>query len=72
MARRIKLSPFSFYKLKSLKLEVVIYEESMQMMMLLLKYSPNLEVLKLWSDEVTVVIVLTNSSVENLFLLYGS
>lgn len=72
VARRIKLSPFSFYKLKSLKLEVVIYEESMQMMMLLLKYSPNLEVLKLWSDEVTVVIVLTNSSVENLFLLYGS
>lgn len=51
VARRIKLSPFSFYKLKSLKLEVVIYEESMQMMMLLLKYSPNLEVLKLWSDE---------------------
>ncbi|KAH0687866.1 hypothetical protein KY285_018463 [Solanum tuberosum] len=51
VARRIKLSPFSFYKLKFLKLEVVIHEESMQIMMLLLKYSPNLEVLKLWSDE---------------------
>ncbi|KAF3637953.1 putative ankyrin repeat-containing protein-like [Capsicum annuum] len=43
--------PVSFYKLKSLKLEVVIHEESMQVMILLLKYSPNLEVLKLWSDE---------------------
>ncbi|KAG5627086.1 hypothetical protein H5410_012304, partial [Solanum commersonii] len=51
VARRIKLSPVSFDKLKSLKLEVVIHEESMQIMILLLKYSPNLEVLKLWSDE---------------------
>lgn len=64
--------PVSFYKLKSLKLEVVIHEESMQVMILLLKYSPNLEVLKLWSDEVMIVIVFTNSFVENVFLLYGS
>ncbi|PHT60608.1 hypothetical protein CQW23_02971 [Capsicum baccatum] len=37
--------------LKSLKLEVRVDEDFMQVMTLLLKYSPNLEVLKLWSDE---------------------
>ncbi|XP_060219003.1 uncharacterized protein LOC132645815 isoform X1 [Lycium barbarum] len=51
VARTVRLSPVSFYKLKSLKLEVVIHEESMQVMILLLKYSTNMEVLKLWSDE---------------------
>ncbi|PHT95352.1 hypothetical protein T459_03234 [Capsicum annuum] len=37
--------------LKSLKLELRVDEDFMQVMTLLLKYSPNLEVLKLWSDE---------------------
>ncbi|KAK4379496.1 hypothetical protein RND71_001358 [Anisodus tanguticus] len=46
-----RLSPVSFYKLKSLKLEMGVDQDCMQVMILLLKYSPNLEVLKLWSDE---------------------
>ncbi|XP_070033214.1 uncharacterized protein [Nicotiana tomentosiformis] len=50
-AGKVKLSPISFYKLKSLKLYVDVDEDFMQVMILLLKYSPNLEVLKLWSDE---------------------
>ncbi|XP_019244698.1 PREDICTED: F-box/FBD/LRR-repeat protein At3g26920-like isoform X1 [Nicotiana attenuata] len=50
-ARTVRLSPVSFYKLKSLRLDVEVDEELMQVMILLLKSSPNLEVLKLWSDE---------------------
>ncbi|XP_059310710.1 LOW QUALITY PROTEIN: F-box/FBD/LRR-repeat protein At3g52680-like [Lycium ferocissimum] len=50
-ARKERLSPLSFYKLKSLKLFVDVDEDFMQVMILLLKYAPNLEVLKLWSDE---------------------
>ncbi|TMW87908.1 hypothetical protein EJD97_019295 [Solanum chilense] len=43
--------PVTFYKLKSLKLAVAIDESCMEIMMLLLKHSPNLEVLNLFSDE---------------------
>ncbi|XP_009797778.1 putative FBD-associated F-box protein At3g50710 [Nicotiana tabacum] len=49
--RTVRLAPISFYKLKILKLYVDVDEDFMQAMILLLKYSPNLEVLKLWSDE---------------------
>lgn len=44
--------PVTFYKLKSLKLSVAIDEICMEVMMLFLKHSPNLEVLKLFSDEI--------------------
>ncbi|WMV44449.1 hypothetical protein MTR67_037834 [Solanum verrucosum] len=43
--------PVTFYKLKCLKLAVAIDESCMEVMMLLLKHSPNLEVLDLFSDE---------------------
>uniref|UniRef100_M1CY56 F-box family protein n=1 Tax=Solanum tuberosum TaxID=4113 RepID=M1CY56_SOLTU len=46
------LSPICFNKLKSLKLKLGVDEDCMQVMIRLLKYSPNLEVLKLWCDEV--------------------
>ncbi|KAG5598833.1 hypothetical protein H5410_030203 [Solanum commersonii] len=45
------LSPICFIKLKSLKLKLGVDEDCMQVMIRLLKYSPNLEVLKLWCDE---------------------
>ncbi|KAH0661362.1 hypothetical protein KY284_026293 [Solanum tuberosum] len=45
------LSPICFNKLKSLKLKLGVDEDCMQVMIRLLKYSPNLEVLKLWYDE---------------------
>ncbi|KAL3334171.1 hypothetical protein AABB24_030767, partial [Solanum stoloniferum] len=45
------LSPICFNKLKSLKLKLGVDEDCMQVMIRLLKYSPNLEVLKLWCDE---------------------
>ncbi|XP_070033218.1 uncharacterized protein [Nicotiana tomentosiformis] len=45
-----RLSPVSFYKLKFLKLKVGADEDVTQAMILLLKYSPNLEVLKLKSE----------------------
>ncbi|XP_059306596.1 putative FBD-associated F-box protein At3g50710 [Lycium ferocissimum] len=44
--------PVTFYKLKSLKLKVAIDDICMEVMMLLLKHSPNLEVLSLFSDEI--------------------
>ncbi|KAM3357614.1 hypothetical protein P3S68_020545 [Capsicum galapagoense] len=44
-----RLSPISFYKLKTIKLYVRVDGDSMQAMILLLKHSPNLEVLQLWS-----------------------
>ncbi|XP_075079672.1 FBD-associated F-box protein At5g60610 [Nicotiana tabacum] len=51
MAHEVRNSPVMFYKLKSLKLTVGIDEACMQAMILLLKHSPNLEVLNLFSDE---------------------
>ncbi|KAH0687865.1 hypothetical protein KY290_019523 [Solanum tuberosum] len=42
------LSLVSFYKLKTLKLYARVDGDFMQAMILLLKYSPNLEVLQLW------------------------
>ncbi|XP_049386121.1 FBD-associated F-box protein At2g26860-like [Solanum stenotomum] len=49
--RQVRLSPICFNKLKSLKLKLGVDEDHMQVMIQLLKYSPNLEVLKLWCDE---------------------
>ncbi|XP_049350281.1 putative F-box/FBD/LRR-repeat protein At5g22670 [Solanum verrucosum] len=51
--RQVRLSPICFNKLKSLKLKLGVDEDHMQVMIQLLKYSPNLEVLKLWCDEIT-------------------
>ncbi|OIT08918.1 PREDICTED: FBD-associated F-box protein At5g22730-like [Nicotiana attenuata] len=51
MAHEISSSPVMFYKLKSLKLTVGTNEACMQAMILLLKHSPNLEILNLFSDE---------------------
>ncbi|WMV32417.1 hypothetical protein MTR67_025802 [Solanum verrucosum] len=45
------LSPICFNKLKSLKLKLGVDKDCMQVMIRLLKYSPNLEVLKLWCNE---------------------
>lgn len=55
-----KLSPISFYKLKTLKLYVKIVKDSMQAMILLLQYSPNLEVLQLCPFEVKLFIFFMN------------
>ncbi|KAH0637826.1 hypothetical protein KY285_035090 [Solanum tuberosum] len=43
--------PVTFYKLKCLQLAVAIDKSCMEVMMLFLKHSPNLEVLDLFSDE---------------------
>ncbi|XP_059306095.1 putative FBD-associated F-box protein At3g50710 [Lycium ferocissimum] len=51
VSREVRNFPVTFYKLKSLKLTVGIDESWMQVMMLLLKYSPNLEILNLFSHE---------------------
>ncbi|KAL3348456.1 hypothetical protein AABB24_021889 [Solanum stoloniferum] len=50
-ARQVRLSPICFNKLKSLKLKLGDDEDHMQVMIQLLEYSPNLEVLNLWCDE---------------------
>ncbi|KAK6804050.1 hypothetical protein RDI58_001834 [Solanum bulbocastanum] len=50
-ARQVRLSPICFNKLKSLTLKLGDDEDHMQVMIQLLKYSPKLEVLKLWCDE---------------------
>ncbi|PHT37418.1 hypothetical protein CQW23_20991 [Capsicum baccatum] len=49
--REVRNSPVTFYRLKSLNLTVRIDEVCMRVMMLLLKCSPNLEVLDLFSVE---------------------
>ncbi|XP_060206234.1 FBD-associated F-box protein At5g22730-like [Lycium barbarum] len=51
VSHQVRKFPVLFYKLKSLKLTVGIDEAWMQVMMLLLKHSLNLEVLNLFSDE---------------------
>ncbi|XP_015163327.1 uncharacterized protein [Solanum tuberosum] len=50
-ARQVRVSPICFNKLKSLKLKLGVDEDHMQVMIQLLKYLTNLEVLKLWCDE---------------------
>lgn len=51
LSRDVRNFPVMFYKLKSLKLTVGVDEDCMLIMMLLLKHSPNLEVLNLFSLE---------------------
>ncbi|XP_060201173.1 putative FBD-associated F-box protein At3g50710 [Lycium barbarum] len=51
VSREVRNFPVTFYNLKSLKLTVTIDVFSMEVMMLLLKHSPNLEVLNLFSDD---------------------
>ncbi|XP_059306096.1 FBD-associated F-box protein At2g26860-like [Lycium ferocissimum] len=51
VSQQLRNFPVTFYNLKSLKLTVTIDVFSMEVMMLLLKHSPNLEVLNLFSDD---------------------
>ncbi|KAH0775057.1 hypothetical protein KY290_012194 [Solanum tuberosum] len=74
-ARQVRLSPICFNKLKSLKLKLGVDEDHMHVMIQLLKYSPNLEVLKLWCDECTREIGFSSDSqlsarIENSLMYY--